>query len=96
MLDTWVTNTIVSSAAFWENEILDFEVTDTRKCHNYSIPDDSVCELNRTAKVHLSLISTDVMVLISANLAVATVFIDDSREPECCEFTLRNWPLFLF
>ena len=45
MLDTWVTNTIVSSAAFWENEILDFEVTDMRKCHNYSIPDDSVCEL---------------------------------------------------
>ena len=45
-----------------------------------------VSYINRTAKVNLCLISTDVTVLISAKLAVATVFIDDSREPECCEF----------
>ena len=70
-------------------EILDFEVTDTIKCHNFTIPDDKVCELNRTENIfhiRLTVIPSDFIIMrVPSNLSVATVFIDDSREPECRE-----------
>ena len=68
---------------------LTFEITDTTVCHNYSIPDDDDFEINATEnsfKVRLSVIPTDLIVTLpSANLSVATVFINDTGEPECSE-----------
>ena len=75
-------------------EILDFEVTDTIKCHNFTIPDDKVCELNRTDNIfhiRLTAIPSDfIIVRVPSNLSVATVFIDDSREPECRKLKPKN------
>ena len=71
------------------NAILTFEVSETEKCYNYSIIDDSDCELGHTEKlfsVHLGLVSTnDQPIQILSDREVANIFTNESREPECCE-----------
>ena len=50
-----------------------------------------MCELNETGnsfKVRLSVIPTDLIVTLPSNLSVATVFVNDTSEPECCELNL--------
>ena len=72
-------------------KILEFSTSDSRKCHNYSITDDNVCELNTKRSlftVALSIISTmGTQVQLYSNLLNTTIFIDDSEEPECCKCT---------
>ena len=68
---------------------MDFTVGDERKCHNYTINDDNICELGAMEtifKIRLALIETDDPGLeVNLSRAVTTVSIDDRREPECCK-----------
>ena len=71
-------------------KILDFSTNDVKKCHNYSIANDDICEQNlKIFSVGLSIIaSVGARVQQNSNLSTATIFIDDSREPECCKYLL--------
>ena len=58
----------------------------TELCYNYSITDDSVCELGPLQtffKVELAI--SDNGVVIDQNAQLATIIIDDNNEPECCK-----------
>ena len=63
------------------NAILTFEVSETEKCYNYSIIDDSDCELGQTEKlfsVHLGLVSTnDQPIQILSDREVANIFTNE-------------------
>ena len=68
---------------------LAFSVGDRRKCYNYTIQDDSNCELGEMEtlfKSRLTLITNDDPGLrINSSHAIATITIDDRAEPECCK-----------
>ena len=58
----------------------------TTMCYNYNITNDAKCELENEAtsfNVQIGLLSSDNGVHIGQG--VATVFIDDTNEPECCK-----------
>ena len=63
-----------------------FSIGESMHCHNYSIADDEVCELNENKTqfgLCLSLFNNGIQ--IQDNLSVARVVIDDSEKPECCK-----------
>ncbi|CAI7997308.1 Putative molluscan insulin-related peptide(s) receptor [Geodia barretti] len=60
-----------------------FSTSESRKCHKYSIDNDNECQPT-FFNIGLSIISTmGNRVQLQSNLSNATIFIDDSREPEC-------------
>ena len=62
-----------------------FSTSESRKCHKYSIDNDNECQPT-FFNIGLSIISTmGNRVQLQSNLSNATIFIDDSQEPECCE-----------
>ena len=78
--------------------ILDFNANETEKCYNCSIIDDFICELeHKLFSVRLALISTnDQPIQIDSARDVANVFTDDSTEPECCKYQIKNlWQILL-
>ena len=59
---------------------------ETTMCYNYIVVNDQVCELEDEAtsfKVQIGLLSSDNGIHIGQG--VATVFIDDTTDPECCK-----------
>ena len=72
------------------NQELKFEVGSRRECHNYTIAQDEMCELEEnTTLVELRLgLSSTTGLNINSSLSNATVVIDDQMEPECCEAVL--------
>ena len=59
---------------------------ETRMCYNYSIEDDQVCELEDLTtifQVQMGLLTSDSGIHIGER--VATIIIEDTDEPECCE-----------
>ena len=74
---------------------LTFSVGDKRKCYNYTIQDDTNCELGEMEtifKSRLTLITTDDIGLKrNSSHVVATVTIDDRAEPECCKSHIGKW-----
>ena len=72
------------------NRKLQFSTGQQERCYNYNITNDEVCELGERAtrfKVRLSITSTTGLGIDPA-LSAARVTIDDSREPECCEYVM--------
>ena len=66
-------------------KILNFTTYDTKKCHNYSFENNDICESMRVFTVGLSFITMmGSRTQLNSQLSRTTVFIDDSREPECC------------
>ena len=71
--------------------MLNFGVNENRKCHNYTINDDSNCELDNMTepafRLRLALLSTNEQTIyIHSDRSKTNIFIDDSKEPECREF----------
>ena len=72
-------------------KILNFTTNDTKKCHNYSIENNDVCESMRVLTVGLSVTATiGSRAQQDSQLSRTTVFIDDSREPECCKYVASS------
>ena len=73
-------------------KVLEFSAGELWKCHNYSIRDDQQCELEALEtqfKVRFSLLaSNNTKLRVDLALSTATIVIDDSKEPECCELPL--------
>ena len=56
------------------------------QCHNYSINNDDACELRAQFGVRLSLLTAnDAELRLDPDTQEAVIFIDESREPECCK-----------
>ena len=63
----------------------------TTMCYNYGVQDDQVCELGNLTtifQVQLALLTTDSGIHIPSGERVATIIIDDTDEPECCEYRI--------
>ena len=73
---------------------LEFALNDTYQCHNYSITDDTRCELEEREKIEIfkvliALITSDVPFLrVESSHSTATVHINDTDEPECSKLSL--------
>ena len=69
-----------------------FNPFESVKCYNYSIADDSKCELDREPllTVHLTIVDDGGQCLFIAP-SFAVVFTDDSGEPECCELIVGRF-----
>ena len=75
------------------NRNLEFYIGNVSQCFSYSIEDDIDCELddNTTSfDIRLALLTTiDIGLQINESLSIVNVIIDDSAEPECCEFYIH-------
>ena len=61
---------------------------ETRMCYNYNITDDQVCELGdltTTFQIQMGVLTSDNGIHIDPLQRVASIIIDDTDEPECCE-----------
>ena len=68
---------------------VDFDINDKRQCYKYDISDDAVCEPQRIElfQIRLTLINTtDSRLQIHSHYSLASAWIDDTDELECCKF----------
>ena len=71
---------------------LHFDIDDKCHCYNYTIFDDDACEVQSSEifKLRLALITTnDSHLQIHDDFSIASAWIDDTNEPECCKFISR-------
>ena len=74
------------------NTKFEFERGDSVKCHDCSIVQDNVCNMeeNTTSlELILTVASTDTLG-VSSSRSSTTIIVDDSREPECCECSIKE------
>ena len=71
---------------------LHFDINDKSQCYQYTVFDDDICEVQASEifKLRLALIATnDSHLQIHDDFSVASAWIDDTYEPECCKFISR-------
>ena len=70
----------------------EFEQGDSVKCHNCSIVQDNVCNMEENTislELILTVASTDTLG-VSSSRSSTRIIVDDSREPECCECSIKE------
>ena len=70
----------------------EFERGDSVKCHDCSIVQDNVCNMEENTislELILTVASTDTLG-VSSSRSSTTIIVDDSREPECCECSIKE------
>ena len=69
---------------------LHFTETDQTVCSNVTLFDDTVCEYrNEYFLMQIVLVEGNLAVDIDMEYGIATVYIDDSQEPECGTYVVR-------
>ena len=74
------------------NGKFEFELGDSVKCHYCSIIQDNVCNMEENTislELILTLPSTDTLG-VSPSRSSTRITVDDSREPECCECSIKE------
>ena len=67
---------------------LHFDINDKNHCYKYTVFDDDACEVQSSEifKLRLALIATnDSHLQIHDDFSVASAWVDDTNEPECCK-----------